>query len=203
MPTVTAPVDRQTMHQLFEGRHTTHLFSEGTVDLELIQQAYEDARWAPTSMNCQPMRLTVLEPGERRDAVVGHLKGDNGEKTSAAPISVVLAYDPNWHEHMPTLYPQMDGLREKFAPRVEFREKMGRDNAYLQAGYFILALRAVGLDVGPMGGLDPEGVDTEVHAETGWKTLMVLNLGHGPSSDEAAQYPRGERFEFDQASQVL
>ncbi|WP_036475684.1 malonic semialdehyde reductase [Nesterenkonia sp. AN1] len=203
MPTATAAVDRETMHQLFEGRHTTNLFSEGAVDLALIQQAYQDARWAPTSMNCQPMRLTVLNPGERRDAVVEHFKGDNGKKTYAAPLTVVLAYDPNWHEHMPTLYPQAEGLREKFAGRLEFREKMGRDNAFLQAGYFIVALRALGLDVGPMAGLDAPGVDAEVHADTGWKTLMVLNVGHGPSTDEDAQYPRGERFDFAQISQVL
>jgi len=203
MTTATDIVDRETMHQLFEGRHTTNLFSDGDVDLSLIQQAYEDARWGPTSMNCQPMRLTVLSPGDRRDAVIKHFKGDNGEKTSAAPMTVVVAYDPNWHQHMPTLFPHVEGLREKFAGREEFREKMGRDNAHLQAGYLIVALRAHGLDVGPMAGLDAPGVDAEVHAETGWKTLMVLNVGHGPSEHEDAQYPRGQRFSFTQAAQVL
>lgn len=203
MPTATATVDRETMHRLFEGRRTTNLFSEGEVDLDLIERAYADARWAPTSMNCQPLRLTVLKPGPRRDAVVEHFKGDNGQKTSAAPMTVVVAFDPNWHEHMPTLFPHVEGLREKFAERLEFREKMGRDNAFLQAGYFILALRAHGLDVGPMAGLDAPGVDSEVHTETGWKTLMVLNVGHGPSEDENAQYPRGPRFDFNEAAQVL
>lgn len=203
MSTATVTLDRETMHQLFEGRHTTNLFSEGAVDLELIQQAYEDARWAPTSMNCQPMRLTILRAGERREAVVGHLKGANGKKTSAAPLTVVLAYDPNWHEHMPTLFPHVDGLREKFADQPEFREKMGRDNAFLQAGYFILALRAHGLDVGPMAGLDAPGVDAEVHTDTGWRTLMVLNVGHGPSTEDGAQHPRGERFDFREVAQVL
>lgn len=203
MPTATAILDRETMHQLFEGRHTTNLFSDGVVDLELIQQAYEDARWAPTSMNCQPMRLTVLTSGDRRDAVVGHFKGGNADKTTAAPMTLIVAYDPDWHEHMPTLFPHVEGLREKFADMPEFREKMGRDNAFLQAGYLILALRAHGLDVGPMAGLDAPGVDAEVHAETGWKTLIAMNVGHGPSEEDGAQHPRGERFEFSQASQVL
>ncbi|GAA1141556.1 malonic semialdehyde reductase [Nesterenkonia lutea] len=203
MPTATATVDRETMHQLFEGRHTTNLFSAGEVDLELIQQAYEDARWGPTSMNSQPMRLTVLRPGPRRDAVVEHFKGDNGKKTAAAPMTVVVAYDPDWHEHMPTLFPHVEGLREKFSGMEEFRRSMGRDNAFLQAGYLIVSLRAHGLDVGPMAGLDAPGVDAEVHAETGWKTLMVLNVGHGPSEHEGAQYPRGARFSFDEAAQVL
>ncbi|WP_255316471.1 malonic semialdehyde reductase [Nesterenkonia sp. Act20] len=203
MPTALSTVDRETMHQLFEGRHTTNLFSDGEVDLDLIERAYADARWAPTSMNSQPMRLTVLKPGARREAVVEHFKGDNSRKTSAAPMTVVVAYDPAWHEHMPTLFPHVEGLREKFAERVEFREKMGRDNAFLQAGYFILALRAHGLDVGPMAGLDAPGVDAEVHAETGWKTLMVLNVGHGPSDHEDAQYPRGARFDFTEAALVL
>lgn len=104
---------------------------------------------------------------------------------------------------MPTLFPHVEGLREKFADMPEFREKMGRDNAFLQAGYLILALRAHGLDVGPMAGLDAPGVDAEVHAETGWKTLIAMNVGHGPSEEDGAQYPRGERFEFSQASQIL
>ncbi|MDS2174275.1 MULTISPECIES: malonic semialdehyde reductase [unclassified Nesterenkonia] len=199
----TTIVERETLHQLFEGARTTHRFTDEPVDLDIIRRAYEDLRWAPTAFNNQPLRLTVVAGEEARRAVVEHLMSGNQEKTLAAPLTLVAAYDPQWHEHMPFLTPGMPGLRENFADKPDARAAMGRDNALIQLGYLLVALRAHGLQVGPMTGLDPAGVDTAVHAENGWKTLAVINVGHAPDPEhDDAQHPRGGRFEFEHASQV-
>ncbi|MDR5712821.1 malonic semialdehyde reductase [Nesterenkonia flava] len=198
------PLDSTAINRLFSEAHTTHTFTEEPVDPALIQQAYEDLRWAPTGFNAQPLRLTVLTPGASRDAVVEHLMDSNKAKTKAAPLTVVAAYTADWHEHMPTLAPQRDGARESFEKMAKMRETVGQQSALIQIGYLLLALRARGLEVGPMTGLDAEGVDQVVHADNGWKTLVVINVGHAADPhDESAVRPRGGRLEFAQAAQVL
>ncbi len=205
MTTATVPtLDSKALDALFTGRRTTNFFAGTPVDPALVRESYEDARWAPTSMNIQPLRITVVQKGSSRDALVEHMMDGNKEKTAAAPLTVVAAFDPDWHEHMDTLFPVIPGLRENFAGQPEARLAMGRDNAFLQLGYLLLSLRAHGLEVGPMTGIDAEGIDSALHAEKGWKTLAVVNVGHGPdSAAEGAQYPRNPRFEFDEVSQVL
>lgn len=189
---------------LFGGAHTTNTFTDQLVDPALIQRVYEDLRWAPTAMNNQPLRLTVVETAEARQRLVSHMAPGNQDKTQAAPLTLVVAFDPRWHEHMPHLAPHREGAREQFEDKAEMREGMGRTNALIQAGYLLLALRAHGLQVGPMAGLDAAGVDAEFHAETGWKTLVVVNVGHAPDPEDAdAQRPRSGRLEFEQASRVL
>ena len=189
---------------LFEGAHTTNTFTDEPVDVALVQRVYEDLRWAPTAMNIQPLRLTVVDSAEARERLIAHMAPGNQDKTAAAPLALVAAYDPRWHEHMPHLAPHREGAREQFEGKAEVREGMARTNALIQAGYLMLALRAHGLQVGPMGGLDTSGVDAEFHAENGWKTLLVINVGHAPNpEDEDAQRPRAGRLEFEQAAQVL
>lgn len=200
----TKTLDRAALDRLFEGAHTTNTFTDEPVDLGLIQKAYEDLRWAPTSMNTQPLRLTVLESEQTRRAVVEHLVESNQAKTLAAPLTLVAAFDPDWHEHMPHLAPQREGAREKFGEMPKVRDSMGRTNGQIQVGYLLLALRAHGLEVGPMTGLNADGVDSVVHTENGWKTLAVINVGHAPNpEDEQAQRPRGGRLDFGQATQVV
>ncbi|MHB1064138.1 MAG: malonic semialdehyde reductase [Georgenia sp.] len=199
----TRPLEDAAIDQLFDRAHTTNTFTGEPVDLALVRAAYEHLRWAPTAMNGQPLRLTVLASAEGRARVAAHLAEGNQAKTLAAPLTIVAAYDPRFHEHLPVLAPFRTGAREQLEPRAEAREAMARTNALIQFGYLLLALRAMGLQVGPMGGLDPAGVDTEVHAESGWKTLFVVNVGHAPNpGDPQAQHPRAGRLEFDQASQV-
>lgn len=189
---------------LFEGAHTTNTFTDEPVDVALVQRVYEDLRWAPTAMNNQPLRLTVVDSAAARDRLVAHMAPGNQDKTASAPLTLVVAYDPRWHEHMPHLAPHREGAREQFEGKAEAREGMARTNALIQTGYLTLALRAHGLQVGPMGGLDTAGVDAEFHAENGWKTLLVINVGHAPNAeDEHAQRPRTGRLEFEQATQVL
>lgn len=204
MPAQTAVkvLDRETRGALFAQRHTTNTFTDAFVDVSIIKAAYDDARFAPVSMNSQPLRLTLVEPGASRDKLVEHMMRGNKDTTAAAPMSLVIAYDLNWHHHMGELFPAVPGLQDTFEDKVENRHSMGRDNAFIQLGYFLLALRAHGLEVGPMTGIDAAGIDRAFHTSTGWNTIAVVNVGHEPNpDDERAQSPRGHRLDFDQISQ--
>lgn len=202
--TASKTLDRAAIDRLFEGSYTTNTFTDEPVDPALIQKAYEDLRWAPTAFNAQPLRLTILTDGPARDGVVEHMMDANQAKTKAAPLTIVAAYSADWHEHMPTLQPHREGAREKFAEAEGMRENVGKQNALIQVGYLITALRAHGLEVGPMTGLKASAFDEALHSENGWKTLVVINVGHAANpDDEDAVRPRAGRLEFDQASQIL
>lgn len=205
MPTTTSPrLDQAELDALFTEAHTAHSFRPDPVDPAIIAKAYEDLRWAPTAFNAQPLRLSVVTPGSAREAVVEHFMASNRDKSLAAPLTIIAAYTSDWHDHMPVLAPQREGAREKFGAQAEMREAVGQQSALIQVGYLLLALRAHGLAVGPMTGLDPAGVDSVLHTQNGWKTLVAINVGHAANiGDDGAIRPRAGRLEFDQVSQVL
>lgn len=198
-----ARLDREAMDVLFEGSHTTQLFTDEEVDADLIRRVYEDLRWAPTAMNNQPLRLELIASDEAKDRLVPHMIAFNREKTRRAPLTLIASYDLDWHRHMPHLAPFREGFAEDAEGKPGMRESMGRQNGWLQIGYLILALRAHGLQVGPMAGFDGDGIDAEFHGDTNWKSLLVINVGHAPAGHEKAQQPRQGRLEFDQIAEVL
>ncbi|WP_413452183.1 malonic semialdehyde reductase [Georgenia phoenicis] len=188
---------------LFHDARTTNTFTAEPVDVALVREVYEAVRWAPTAMNCQPLRLAVVESADARERLVAHMNQGNKAKTLAAPLSIVAAYDPAFHEHLEVLAPHRAGAREKMAGDPEFRETFARTNGLIQLGYLILGLRAAGLAVGPMTGLDAAGLDAELFAGSGWRTLAVLNVGHGASDEPDAVRPRAGRLDFATAAVVL
>ncbi len=189
--------------RLFHDARTTNLFTDEPVDVGLVREVYEAVRWAPTAMNGQPLRLAVVESRAARERLVAHLSEGNQAKTLAAPLTVVAAYDPAFHVHLEHLAPHRVGAREKMEGDPQFRETFARTNGLIQLGYLILGLRAAGLSVGPMTGLNAAGVDGELFAESGWRTMAVLNVGHGASDAPEAVHPRAGRLDFDTAAVVV
>jgi 3-hydroxypropanoate dehydrogenase len=110
----------------------------------------------------------------------------------AAPVTAILAYDLSFFEHLPRLFPHMD-LKGYFAGDAEAAKATAEKNGTLQAGYFILALRALGLDAGPMAGFDNAKVDAEFFADGRYKSNILVNIGYG---DASKLFPRGDRLSF-------
>jgi 3-hydroxypropanoate dehydrogenase len=183
---------------LFRDARTVNAFAPTDVPDQRIRAAYDLLRWGPTAMNTVPLRLLLVRSREARARLAGHLAASNRDRVLAAPLTIVAAADPNFHEHLHTLVPHLPNARERFAGDAAAREAMARTSALLQVGYLIIALRAAGLHVGPMGGMDPAGVDAEFFTESGWKTLLVLNVGT-PAGPDAVR-PRAPRLEFGQVS---
>lgn len=192
-------IDAATADLLFREARTVNSFAGEAVPDEKIQAAYDLVRWGPTAMNTLPLRLFLVRDAAARARLVEHLGDGNKAKTLAAPLTIVAAADPNFHEHLPVLAPHMEGAQERFeSAGEEMRAGMARTSALIQVGYFIVGLRAAGLHVGPMGGFDAAGVDAEFFAENGWKSAVVLNVG--TPAGEGASYPRQTRLRFDEVS---
>lgn len=190
--------------RMFAAAHTTNTFSDDVVDPAVIAQVYEQIRWAPTQMNSQPLRLTLVHTAAAKRRLGPHMRPGNRAKTLAAPLTIIAAWDPNWHEHLPQLAPHRAGAREKIAPAAALREDIAQRSSHLQVGYLIVGLRARGMHVGPMTGFNATGVDEAFHTDTGWRTTIIINVGWEPNAQDAtAVRPRAGRLSFDDACQIV
>jgi 3-hydroxypropanoate dehydrogenase len=106
----------------------------------------------------------------------------NKAKTASAPAVAVLAVDTRFHDHIPTVFPFRPEMKDVFEADEDMRTTAGRFNAILQAGYFILAVRAHGLAAGPMAGFDAAGIDADFFPDGRWRSILVVNIGH-PGAD--------------------
>jgi 3-hydroxypropanoate dehydrogenase len=155
-------------------------------------------RWAPTSANMSPARIVFVKSPEAKAKLKPLLMEGNVEKTMAAPATAIIGHDLKFYDHLPKLFPHADA-RSWFAGNEEFIKVSAFRNGSLQAGYLILAARALGLDCGPMSGFDNAGVDAAFFPGTDIKSNILVNLGYGDSS---GLYPRSPRFSFDEIARI-
>jgi 3-hydroxypropanoate dehydrogenase len=187
---------------LFREARTANTFTDEPVSDDQVKAIYELAKWGPTAMNAQPLRILAIRPGAGRERLIPHMNGNNKQKTANAPMVFVLAADTAFHENLPRTFPHFPGAKSMFEGEEKeiARTEVARFNASLQAGYVIMAIRAAGLAAGPMGGFDKAGVDATFFPEGRWKSLVVVNVGK-PGPD--AWHPRLPRLEFDEAVTML
>lgn len=194
-------IDPQTADRLFRTARSAQAFTDEEVDVAQIEAVYELIKWGPTAMNILPLRLLVLRRGEARERLVPLMNEGNRDRVAAAPLTLVLGYDPNFHQHMGTLFPHAPHVQDQLSQAPETRDPMARTNALIQAGYLIVGLRAAGLATGPMNGMDFAAVDAEFFAECGWRSLLVVNVGHAEGT--GTELPRLPRLDFADAATVL
>ncbi|PFG16019.1 3-hydroxypropanoate dehydrogenase [Propionicimonas paludicola] len=188
--------NQPTAEGIFTDRHTAYSFTaEPVTDAELAH-LYELAKFAPTAMNSQPLRITFVRTEAGKQRLLPLLAEGNRAKAESAPVIAILAADTDFHEHLPVLLPQNPSAKDGLAANDERRAQMALNNAWLQSGAFILAVRAVGLDAGPMGGIDAAGIDQEFFAGTSLKTILVVNIGHVA---DGGSFPRNPRLSFGDA----
>ena len=124
------------------------------------------------------------------------MSSGNFEKVKTAPVTAIVAYDLNFFEELPRLWPQGDA-RSWFTSNAAFAEETALRNSSLQGAYFILALRSKGLDCGPMSGFDPAKVNAAFFAGTSWKANFLMNIGYG---QRERLHPRLLRLSFAEAA---
>lgn len=190
-------IDETTADRLFREARTTAQFTDAEVTDEQLAAVYDLVKWGPTAMNTVPLRILAVRSPEARERLVAHMNDGNKERVANAPLSLVVAYDPAFHEHLDTLFPHVPGMRDNLHAVPEVRDGMARDNAHIQAGYLVVGLRAAGLAAGPMNGMDRDAIDAEFFAESGWKSMLVINVG--VADGVGTPYPRSPRLAPEQA----
>ena len=152
----------------------------------------------PTSANCQPARFVFIRTQEGKEKLRPALSAGNLEKTMTAPVTAIIAWDEKVYDKLPVLFPHADA-KSWFTGSAAFAEATAFRNSSMQAGYFIMAARALGLDTGAMSGFDAAKVNDAFFAGTGWKANLLVNLGYG---DPTGVFPRLPRLSFDEAARI-
>jgi len=184
---------------LFRAARTHRAWADREVSDVLLQAVYDLAKMAPTSANCQPMRVLFVTSPEAKERLRPALDKGNVAQTMAAPATAIVAHDMAFYEHMPYLAPHTDA-RSWFAGKDELIRATAFRNGSLQGAYLIVAARALGLDCGPMSGFDNAAVDREFFPDGTVESNFLCNLGYG---DAAKLHPRAPRFAFDEACRIL
>jgi 3-hydroxypropanoate dehydrogenase len=193
------PLDSAALDQLFDKARTNNKWQPREVPDALLKQIVDHMKWGPTSANCSPIRIVFVKSHEAKELLKPHLSEGNVAKTMAAPVTAILAYDLQFYEYLPRLYPPADA-KSWFAGKKQHADTTAFRNGTLQGGYFILAARALGLDCGPMSGFNNAGVDAAFFAGTEIRSNFLCNLGYG---DPAGIYPRSPRFNFDEMAKII
>ena len=182
-------LDQTAQNILFRDARTANSFSAEPVTDEQIEAIYDLMKWAPTSANTQPLRITVVRSPDAKARLLPHMADSNRKKVELAPAVAILSVDLDFHENIPTQFPHYPQMKDNFT-ELSAREPFGKFNAALQAGYFIIAVRAAGLAAGPMAGFDAAGVDAEFFGGTAHRSILVVNMGKPGDNPWFGRLPR-------------
>jgi 3-hydroxypropanoate dehydrogenase len=194
---MTTALSDAALDQLFRSARTYNAFG-GEVSDETLHQLYDLLKWAPTSANMSPARFVFVKSKAAKARLEPALSEGNHDKTMAAPVTVIVGFDEDFHEKLPYLFPHTDAKAWFDGPRDGRREAAFR-NGSLQGAYLILAARALGLDTGPMSGFDNAMVDDVFFKGTAIKSNFLVNLGQG---DPGSIFARSPRLGFDEAARI-
>ena len=135
------PLSSDALDQLFREARTYNGYLDKPVSTEQLHAIWDLMKMGPTSANQLPARLVWLTTPEAKERLARHAMEGNAGKIRKAPVSVIVAMDVNFHEHLPWLYPHTDA-KSWFDGDAQARQTSAFRNSTLQGAYFILAARA-------------------------------------------------------------
>ncbi len=191
-------LDDRALDQLFREAHTHNGFTPTPVSDDVLRRLYDLAKMGPTSANSFPMRIVFVKSRTAKEKLRPSLDPGNVDKTMAAPVTAIVAYDLEFYEKLPRLYPRADA-RSWFVGNDEKIRSTAFRNGSLQGAYLLLAARTLGLDCGPMSGFDNAKVDQAFFPDGKVKSNFLVNLGYG---DPSKLYPRSPRPAFEEVCRI-
>src|SRR6478752_612718 len=187
------------LDQLFTKARTRNGWSDQPIPEAVLRELYDLVKFGPTAANSTPARFVFVQSPEAKARLAAVSSGSNGAKILKAPVTVIVGYDLDFPETLPKLFPNAPGAKDWFPDPVA-KEWGALRNSSLQGGYFILAVRALGLDAGPMSGFDNAAVDKEFFAGTNIKSNFIVSIGYGT---EENLFPRNPRLDFEEAAKIV
>lgn len=187
------------LDQLFRSARTVHAFQPVPVSDEQIHALYELMKWGPTAFNAQPARLVFVRSEEGKAKLRPALSPGNVAQTDQAAVTVIVAHDTHFQEHLPEQFPVYDA-KPLFDGNPALAQATAFRNGSLQGAYLILAARAMGLDAGAQSGFNPDVVNAAFFPDGRYQVNFLVNLG---VADPAGIYPRGPRLTFDQVASIV
>jgi 3-hydroxypropanoate dehydrogenase len=194
------PLGRDAQDQIFLAAQSANRFLDKEVSDTLLKQLYDVMKWGPTSMNCQSTHLLFIKGAQAKHRLQASLMPGNQAKTLAAPVTVIVASDLGFHQHMPEQFPVLPHAKQMFEDNESLSSSTAFRNSSLQGAYLIMAARMLGLACGPMSGFDNRLLDSEFFPDGRYQSNFLINLGYG---DDEGNHPRGPRLSFEQIANII
>ncbi len=188
------------MDLILRNARTHNFWQDKPVSDVTVQALHELLRHGPTSANCSPARFLFIRTPEGKARLAPHLSDGNHDKTMAAPVTAIVAYDMRFYEHLAKLFPHNLDARTWFEGNDEVVFSTAFRNGTLQGAYLMIAARALGLDIGAMSGFDNAGVDAEFFPDGRFRSNFLCNIGYG---DPTEMPPKNPRPDFDEVCELL
>ncbi|MDC0070833.1 malonic semialdehyde reductase [Rhodobiaceae bacterium] len=185
---------------IFSNARTYNDWQRKGVSNKILNELYDLMKFGPTSANCSPSRVIFIKSPEAKERLKPFIIESNLEKTMTAPVTAIIAFDIDFHKHLPKLFPHDLDAQNWFNYSQEVAYTNAFRNSSIQGGYFIIAARMLGLDCGPMSGFDQNGLDKEFFPNSSIKSNFLCNIGYG---DPTNIFKRSPRFEFDEVCEIL
>ncbi len=190
-------LDENALRTIFLEARTANSFLDYPVHPAQLARAVELALLGPTSANALPLRLVFVTSAAAKEMLRPALFAGNLEKTMAAPVTAIVATDLKFYEQFPRTFPDRAEILKGTVAAMEpaAQREAAWDNAVLQMAYFIVALRSLGLDTGPMAGFNRNVVNEAFFPDGNWASQYLINIGYG---DDSKLFPRLPRFNADE-----
>ena len=192
-------LDDRSLDLVFREARTHSVWLDKPVSDAQLQEIYDLMKWGPTSGNSSPARIVFVRSAAAKQRLLSAASEGNMEKIRTAPVTAIIAYDTEFYEKLPQLFPHTDA-RSWFAGNQPLIDITAFRNGSLQGAYLIIAARAIGLDAGPMSGFDNAKLDKEFFPDGKIKSNFLVNLGYG---DASKLFPRSPRLTFAEAAQII
>ncbi len=197
---MTDRISKSALDQLFLEARSHNAWNDKDVPDALLKEIVDITKMGPTSANCCPARFVFVRSEAAKERLKPHLSEGNVEKVMTAPVCAIIGHDLEFYENLPKLFPHNPDAVNWFKGKEQHIKTTAFRNGTLQGSYFMLAARALGLDVGPMSGFDNDGVDKEFFPGGKIKSNFICSLGHG---DPSVLFPRSPRFDFDEMAEII
>tara|TARA_R110000868_G_scaffold55460_2_gene172480 strand:- start:18906 stop:19562 length:657 start_codon:yes stop_codon:yes gene_type:complete len=194
-------LDDNSLDLIFREGRSHNWFQDREVTDDQLREIYDLVKFGSTSSNTQPARLIFIRSPEAKERLRPCLMPANVDKTMAAPVTALLAYDLEFYSNFAKLYPIRPEMGERFVSNADLARHFAFQQGTLQGAYLIMAIRAVGLDAGAMGGFNTEAADAEFLEGRNWKSNFLCNIGYGDL--EGIKGPRFYRYDFDEVCEVI
>lgn len=192
-------LDSDGLDLIFREARSFKKWQDREVEISDLQELYELMKWGPTSQNSNPGRIVFLRSEEAKNRAIPALHEGNIPKIKASPAVAIIAYDTQFYEYLPQLFPAKD-TSGMYRANPAKAESTAFRNSSLQGAYFMLAARALGLDVNGISGFHNDIIDKEFFSDGRYKSNFLCCLGYGESD---GLHPRGPRLDFDEVCEVL
>src|ERR1043165_6848684 len=123
---MSAPIPSPALDTLFREARTHSVWQPKPVSDELLRQVYDLFKFGPTSANSTPARVVFVKSEAAKQRLLPAMAPGNVDKTRTAPVTAIIAYDLEFYENLPRLFPHDDSRswfvgNEALAKETAFR----------------------------------------------------------------------------------